>query len=138
MNSSSVTNPAKPNQIGVPTAPHTVANVLNISNTTTDSNLGWPVEINMGAPRATGVPNPEAPYPKGAFILAMFIFTYSMHSAMGCPFVKAFISLIIYGMQLVTSMVSKSVIAPAMMEIGEIASYNPKIIDPQVRVTSLP
>jgi hypothetical protein len=36
----------------VPTAPHTVANVLNMSKTTTASILEYPRDASMGAPRA--------------------------------------------------------------------------------------
>mmetsp|Transcript_50226 Transcript_50226/g.56102 ORF Transcript_50226/g.56102 Transcript_50226/m.56102 type:complete len:117 (-) Transcript_50226:686-1036(-) len=61
VNSSSVANPLNPNQIGVPTAPQQVAKVLKINNKMTDSNLGCPVDMSIGAPSATGVPNPEAP-----------------------------------------------------------------------------
>ena len=50
-----------PNHTGVPTAPNTVASVLNTSSADTVSTLSCPRLASIGAASATGVPNPEAP-----------------------------------------------------------------------------
>mmetsp|Transcript_32319 Transcript_32319/g.69769 ORF Transcript_32319/g.69769 Transcript_32319/m.69769 type:complete len:279 (+) Transcript_32319:864-1700(+) len=122
----------KPYHMGVPAAPNTVAKVLERSNTTTLSNLGWPSDISMGAPRATGVPNPDAP----STIVAKQKITHS--SATPCPTVSAFISLIMYGKQFVASIVSNKQIAPAMMLNGVIASCTPFTTLPHTRSGSDP
>mmetsp|Transcript_20812 Transcript_20812/g.45400 ORF Transcript_20812/g.45400 Transcript_20812/m.45400 type:complete len:231 (-) Transcript_20812:38-730(-) len=59
-------------------------------------------------------------------------------SATPCPPVNTFISLIMYGIHLVTSMVSNRQIAPAIMVRGVIASCTPFTTDPQTRSASLP
>ena len=83
-----------PNHIGVPTAPQHVTNALNKNSVTTDSNGdGLPVDTNIGAANATGVPKPDAPS------ITVAKQNISINSAIGCPAVNALSLRIIYGRQ---------------------------------------